>query len=419
MQIRTLAAALGALGMTGAQAAGFALIEQNASGLGNAYAGQAAAAQDASTIFFNPAGMTQIEGRQVVLAGHAIHPSAKFGDAASVAAPLQSLGNEGGDAGGWAGVPNFYYVMDLKPGVKFGLGVNAPFGLRTKYDPSWMGRFQAVKSDLKTVNINPSLAFDLAEHWSLGVGLDAQQVKAELTSMTNYGALLATPNLEGLAVIEGDDWGWGYNLGLLYSSAPDLRVGLNYRGGVKYHLEGTVTFQNRPGALAAALPDGPVTADVKLPGTLSLSLFKTLNQRWDLLADLTWTNWSVFESLIVKRTDGTVINNTTENWTNAWRYSVGANYHSNDRLTWRFGVAFDESPVPDAFRTPRIPDEDRIWVSVGGQYCSRKPSCIDFGYTHIFVDDASINSSEAGKGTLNGTYDNAVDILSVQYTHGF
>lgn len=419
MRIRTLAAALAALGMTGAQAAGFALIEQNASGLGNAYAGQAASAQDASTIFFNPAGMTQVQGRQLVLTGHAIRPSAQFSNGASVAAPIQALGSESGDAGGWAGVPNVYYLMDVRPGMKFGLGINAPFGLSTKYDSDWMGRFQAVKSDMKTVNINPSLAFSLDEHWSLGVGLSAQQIKAELTSMTNYGALLATPNLQGLAVIEGDDWGWSYNLGLLYAPSTDLRVGLNYRAAVDYQLEGTVAFQDRPLALAGALPDGPVTADVKLPGNVSMSLFKALNDRWDVLADLTWTNWGVFERLVVQRTSGAVINNTTENWRNAWRYSVGANYHSSDRLTWRFGVAYDESPVPDAFRTPRIPDEDRIWLSVGGQYCMSKPSCIDFGYTHIFVDDASINSSEAGKGTLNGSYDNAVDILSVQYTHSF
>lgn len=404
------------------QAAGFALVEQNVSGLGNAYAGQAASAQDASTIFFNPAGMTYLSGRQAVVAGHAIRPSAKFADDGTTAAPLQGLGTGSEDAGGWALAPNFYYAMDLRPGVKFGLGVSPPFGLRTKYDSTWVGRFHAVKSDLKSLNINPALAFKLDDRWSVGVGLNVQQVKAILTNAVNYSALAGGAlgaNLEGLAVVEGDDWGWGYNLGALYSPAPDLRVGLHLRSDIKYTLEGDARFQNRPAALAAALPDGAVTAEVKLPGTASLSLFKGLNERWDLLADVTWTHWSVFENLTVKRTSGAVLSSTPENWRNAWRYSVGANYHASDRLTWRFGLALDESPVPDAFRTPRIPDADRLWLSVGAQYCPGKQRCLDLGYTHIFVDDARLANSSVGSGNLNGNYDNAVDILSIQYSHGF
>ena len=436
MKARGLMSLMGSLWLVGtAHGAGFALIEQNASGMGNAYAGAAAVAEDASTIFFNPAGLTLQQGTQAVAALHAIGPSAKFSNGGSVAATMQALGGNGGDAGGWAAVPNLYLAMDLRPGVRFGLGINAPFGLKTEYDPSWTGRFQAVTSDLKTLNVNPTLAFKLNDAWSLGIGLNAQQVKAELSNKANYSAFIAvasgggilTPNLEGLGVVKGDDWSWGGNIGLLYAPSADLRVGANYRSAIKYKLEGTASFSNVPvtvspavnAALAAQFAAGPVTASVKMPDTFSLSLFKALDTRWDLLADATWTNWNVFKTLAVVRSSGAPLSSTAENWKSTWRYSLGANFHPNRNMTWRFGVAYDPTPVPDANRTPRIPDESRTLLALGGQYRYSKHSAVDFGYAHLFVKDATINSTVAGAGTLNGTYDNHVDILSVQYTHSF
>ncbi len=425
------------LSLTGnlAQASGFALIEQNASGLGNAYAGQAAVAADASTIFFNPAGMTRLEGRQMVLAGNAIRPSAEFANQASSNALLQSsLGGEGGDAGAWALVPNFYYAMALRPGVNVGLGVSAPFGLATVYDGDWVGRFHAVKSDMKTLNINPSLAFKASDTVSVGLGLNVQQVKALLTNKVNYSAVFAqatggtmvAPNLEGTAKVEGDDWSWGFNLGVLFSPDEATRLGIHYRSSVDYTLEGDATF-TRPagltatqqGILNAAVPNGNVTAQVQLPDTWSLSLFRQLSPSWDVLADATWTHWSLFQDLTVVRTSGAVLSTTPERWDDSWRYSLGLNFRPGGNITWRAGIAYDETPVSDAFRTPRIPDESRTWLALGAQIRTSKQASVDIGYAHVFVDDASIHQTSASGGTLDGSYDNAVDILSVQYTHTF
>ena len=429
-----MSAALCALPLADADASGFALIEQNASGLGNAYAGQAASAQDASTVFFNPAGLSMIEGRQVAVAANAITPSAKFGNSTSANAMLQtSAGGNSGDAGGTSLAPNFYYAMDVRPGIKFGLGISAPFGLSTEYDDTWIGRFQAVKSDLSTVNVNPSLAFKASDTLSWGFGIDVMYAKAELTSMTNYSALIyqatggttTIPNLSGLGTVKGDDWGFGGNIGLLYQPQPDLRVGVTYRSEVVFKLAGDATFANRPAALAAALPDQSVTADLTLPASASLSLFKVLSPRVDLLADVSWTGWGSFKDLTVKKSNGTTLSSTTENWHDTMRYSLGANFHQNDQLTWRAGVAFDQSPASDANRTPRIPDEDRTWVALGMQYKLAGKGKIDAGYAHLFVKDASVNSGAAvgpgvyPYGLLNGKYANHVDILSVQYTHSF
>ena len=425
-----------ALPLSAAQASGFALVEQNASGLGNAFAGQAASAQDASTVFFNPAGLSRIEGRQVVVLGNAITPSARFSNSTSANAMLQtSTGGNGGDAGGTAFTPNLYYAMDIRPGIKFGLGVGAPFGLSTEYDDTWIGRFQAVKSHLETININPSLAFKMSDALSLGLGLDFMWAKAELTSMTNYSALIyqatsgttALPNLSGLGTVKGDDWGFGGNVGLLYQPLPDLRVGVSYRSEVSFKLSGDATFANRPAMLntPTGLPDQSVTADLKLPASASLSLFKAMSPQVELLADVSWTGWGSFKDLTVKRTDGSTLSSTIENWRNTWRYSLGANFHQNDRLTWRTGVAYDQSPVPDANRTPRIPDQDRTWLALGVQVKLAGKDKIDAGYAHLFVKDAIIGSGiSAGPGVypygqVNGNYANKVDILSVQYTHDF
>src|SRR6267378_2365457 len=195
-------------GVSQAHASAFALIEQSASGLGNSYAGAAAAADDASIIFYNPAGMSLLPGGMQVSAGLAlINLSAKFSDSGSTApAGIGSLGGNGGDAGGLSAVPNVYFAMDLAKDWKLGVGVSVPFGLKTEYDPTWVGRFQAIKSDIKTINVNPSISYKLDDKISLGFGLNYQQIDAELTRAV-------TPLAPGVTVrVEGKDTSWGYNL---------------------------------------------------------------------------------------------------------------------------------------------------------------------------------------------------------------
>jgi len=422
-RIHRLAAGLALAGCANfSHAAGFALIEQNASGLGNAYAGAAAVAQDASTVFFNPAGMGLLPDSQLVVAGNLINPSAEFRNGGSTAAPLQMLGDGGGDAGSLAFVPNFYYVYPINKKLALGMGVNAPFGLKTEYDQTWMGRFQAVTSEVKTINVNPSLSYKLNDSVFLGIGLSAQYVNAKLTNMVNYSALAGGAlgaNLEGLADVEGNDYGWGYNLGALFNLG-NTRIGISYRSEIDYTLEGNVSFANVPAPMAgnALLQTGPVTADVTMPASASLSLFHKLNTSVDLLADITWTGWSTFDALTVRRTSGTVVSSTTENWKDILRYSLGATWHMSDQLSLRGGVAYDEAPVSDLYRTPRIPDGARTWVAVGGQYRLSRQSVVDFGYAHLFVDDVGLSSTGGGT-TLSGNYDSQVDILSAQLTLNF
>ncbi len=416
----------------GAQAAGFALIEQSASGMGNAFAGAAATAEDASTIFFNPAGMTYVEGTQVIGALHLIKPNAEFNDTGSVAANMnipptvfRPLGDEGPNAGGLSFVPNFYYKRDLTDNVKFGLGLNAPFGLKTEYDDKWMGRFQADKSEVKTININPSLAFKVNDQLSLGFGVSAMRAEATLTRAVNFG-----PYGEGSVKVKGDDWGFGYNLGAIYQVTADTRVGLAYRSKVEQHLDGDVKFQHPAGLpppLVAATPSGGVKADVTLPESFSVSAFSRVDDKWDVMGDITWTRWSQFKELAVYRDDGSLLTVTPEHWHNTLRYSLGASYRYSEVLKLRVGFAYDEEAIRNEYRTARIPGNDRKWLSLGASYQATPATKFDVGYSHLFISDAKIDDNQTAvsltapfnNGRLRGDFEGSVDILSLQVTHNF
>lgn len=409
------------------QAAGFALIEQSGSGMGNAYAGASAIAEDASTIFFNPAGMTYIQGTQAVGALHLIKPNAEFNNEGSVAGlgfpfPNRPLGGEGGNAGDLAFLPNMYFKTDLNENVKLGIGVSAPFGLKTEYNKDWLGRFQAVKSDLKTININPAIAFKVNDQLSLGFGLSAMWAQAELTSAVNLA------NKEGFSTVKGDDWGFGFNLGAIYQATADTRIGISYRSKIDQHLEGDVKFKRPAGPLSAAqlagTTNGDVNADATLPETFSVSAFSHLNDTWDLMGDVTWTRWSRFQELAVYRKSGALLSRTEENWDNTLRYSLGVNYHYSDALKLRAGLAYDEEAISDKFRTARIPGNDRKWLALGAGWQATPSTKLDVGYAHLFISDTKIDDNQnalptSRRGRVKGEYEGSVDILSLQLTHNF
>jgi len=413
-----------------AAASAFALLEQS-SGSGNAFAGGAAGAEDATTIFFNPAGMARLRGNQVTVAGSFIRPSAKFSDTGSVGAALQTAGGNGGDAGSLALVPNTYMVMEMEPALHFGLGIFTPFGLKTDYDPTWVGRFQAITSKIQTVNLNPSVSYQANDNVSLGVGLNYQHISGELSSAVNYSAAAAAvgalglvgTNKEGVSSMTGSDSAWGYNLGALFNVTPATRFGISYRSKITYTLNGTVTFSNVPGALATSptVANGDVTLPISMPDMFSISGFHRLNDKWDLMADASRTGWGSLQQLVITRSNGSVLQSTPEYWKNTWRVAVGSSYHYNEQWLARIGVAYDQTPVPDAYRTARIPDNNRTWLTFGGQYKTSSSGKIDFSYVHLFMKDTPIanDQSATGAGNLVGTYSNSVDILSMQYAYSF
>lgn len=426
--IRTLPLLLAGLFSGSASAAGFGLLEQNASGIGNAYAGSAALADDASTIFFNPAGMTRLAGRSFAVGADAVRPSNKFRNNGSIGALGRPAGGDGGDAGDWAGIPFGYLSWQLSPSLFVGLGLSAPFGLKTEYDPGWIGRFQATKSEIVSININPSVAWKVNDMVSLGLGVSYMRFEAELGNKVSLGAAGEID-----AKVQGDDDAWGWNVGALFQISPSTRIGAAYRSSIKQHLEGDVSFGRTGVALVdagiaanPALANVGIRADIELPDSFTLSVVQQLTDRWEMVGDLSWTGWSKIPRLQIYRSSGalsgTLLSQEELQWRDTYRVALGGNYKYNDQWKFRFGIAWDQSPVGDTYRAPRLPDNDRTWLAVGAQYKPNKDAAIDFGYTYIFVKDAPINNNagaQATKGLLRGEYESNVHVLGVQYAQSF
>jgi long-chain fatty acid transport protein len=399
-----------------ALAGGFGVGTQSGSGTGNAFAGGAAAAEDASVAWYNPAAMTVLEApRQAAVAVHALKPSFKFGNTGSSGVFAAPGTGEGGDGGSWAFVPNAFFTTPLGGGWHAGLALNVPFGLKTEYDAGWRGQLTALLSEIKSVNINPSIAYKVSDTISIGAGVSAQYLEAELSSFSGVAAL-------GNATLKADDIGYGFNFGVLVQPMPGTRIGVTYRSSIKYDLEGDARFSG-PGGAAF---NGDIRADLRVPESWSLSVFHTVGP-WELMADITRTGWDRIQQLVVQRTTasaggvaGSTFSTLDFRWKDTWRYGIGANYRVNDALKLRFGAAFDDTPTNDATRTPRLPDQDRRWVAAGVQYKITKAGTLEVGYAHEFIRDANVNVAVPPfPGRLVGRFDNKADIISVQYSHAF
>ena len=394
LTMRTLPALLLVAFSGAASAAAFQLWEQNASGLGTAYAGSAAVADNASTIFFNPAGMSELSGYQVSVGVTGVGPSYEFRDAGSSGATVGS-GN-GGDAGGWHAVPNLYLSGRLTEKLSLGLGISSPFGLATEYDSGWIGQAQAVKSEIRTINYNPSVAYRINDKVSLGVGVNYQQIDAELTNSVS----------NSVSRLKGDDSAWGWNAGALFTLSPAMRVGLSYRSSIKYTLEGTLNGST------------PVKADVELPDTAILSVWQQVSDRWEAMGDLSYTRWSSLKALNLVFSNGSSVQAERFNYSNSWRAAWGAAYKASEQAKIKFGIAYDRTPVNDTDRSARVPDNSRLWLSLGGQWNAGRYGKVDLGYSYLYVRDPNINMTKNAT-TLRGSYDAGAHIVGLQYSVGF
>ena len=396
-------------------AAGYSLLEQGASGLGTAFAGGAAAAEDASSIYANPAGMRYLPDRQLVTTLHAIRVSSRFDDRGSTPAAGRPLGNEGGDAGGYVGVPNLYYSQRVRPELTLGIAINAPYGLKTDYDTPWIGRYQAVKSQIATLNINPAFAYKLNDRLSLGFGVSVMRMDAELSQAINFGAAG-----DGFARLKGDDWGYGYNLGAIWQATANTRIGLAYRSRVRQHIKGDVEFSRPPLVPAALAPDGNIQTLLTIPENASVSLFQQATDRLALMADVTWTGWHRLRDLTVERPSGGVLVYVPEHWHDTMRYAIGASYQVNPSWKLRGGLAYDQEAIKDRFRTASIPGDDRTWLTAGASYRLSERNTIDIAYAHLSVKPTSIDNDQGlVSARLRGAYHNKIDVLSLQYIHNF
>jgi long-chain fatty acid transport protein len=277
----------------------------------------------------------------------------------------------------------------------------------------------------------------------LGFGVNVQRIEATFTNQVNYSAALVSAGapaasvpagLESAARVEGNDTSFGWNAGLLWEIGKDRRAGVHYRSAISYDISGDATFTNpavspalAPYAAAVnsrALFNSAITSKVKLPSIVNLSYFGALDSRWDVMVDAQWTGWSTIKDLTFVRPDGSILSSTPENFKDSWKAAVGANYRFDGRWMFRGGLAYDQSPVETAHRTPRLPDNDRTWLTAGAQFKWDPKTQIDFGAGYIWSRDASINKSGdppnvLANGLLNGSYKGRTSIFSAQVTYSF
>jgi len=416
-------------------ASGFALQNQNGAGTGNAFAGAAASPEDASTIYFNPAGMLSLSGTaNATVAVTSITRKIDFTNNGTAALTLPTTGapttfaagTNGGNAGGTSLVPAGYLAYALGKDLSIGFGVSPTFGNRTEYSSDFAGRFSGYMTDVKIFNFNPSIAYKVSDTVSLGFGANYGTADLEFLQKVPVGIpSSAAPStwLESVANIKGTGNAWGYNAGAMFNLSKETNVGLAYRSKIKYKLDGSMTVTLPSGTVAQNLS---INSELETPDTTSLAVSHKLTPKLELLADYTWTGWSTLKSLdVYNNAGGAKVTSLKYNFRDTYRVGVGGNYQLNETLKLRAGVAYDQSPVSDVTdRTMTLPDSDRTWLSFGGRYNLSKASSVDVGYTHIFFkkeDTQRAVSSSTGSTiqTVKGSFDTAVDIISLQYNQSF
>ncbi|HYQ92490.1 MAG TPA: outer membrane protein transport protein, partial [Candidatus Competibacteraceae bacterium] len=352
------------------------------------------------------------------------------------------------DGGQSAVVPTFFISQRVNEQWSTGLGINLPYGLATDYSKNWVGRYNALESDVKTININPAVSYRFNEQFSIGAGFNAMYGDARLTNALDFGSVAflrsggrfgrpSSRQYDGLSKLTVDGWGYGWNAGLLYEPLPGTRFGVAYRSKVNlegdgdFRIRGNSSFATAPGALRTLAASQKLGANVKLnlPATLMLGAAHELTDRWTIMAGTTWTNWNDFDEIRVNYEHGARPDTVQpENWQNTWRTAIGTSYKLTDEWTLRGGFEFDPTPARTKYRTPRVPDEDRYWFVVGFGYEPTKTFGIDFAYTYLFTPSYNINDTEVNTGnatglpignTVKGKYEADSSILSLQGTWRF
>ena len=370
-------------------------------------------------MFDNPAGMTQLPGLQIQLGSSVIVPSLTFSGTSRNAFGQTNSGFDNRDGGNAALVPHAFITYKIGD-LSIGLGLTSPYGLATTYGPNFIGRYQADKTELKTLNINPSIAYQVLPWLSLGAGFSAQYGRAEFTSALNGPALgfqatgKVLPLSDGYFRLRGDDWAFGWNVGALIQPGPQTNIGIAYRSRVQQEFKGTADFIV-PAPLNASprFRNSGGSAKLVLPDTATISITQGLGPNWTLYGEVTWTNWSQFKNLNAFRDDGTLLSSTPQRYDNSYFAALGASYKVNEDITLRGGTAFDKSPVSNAYRTARVPDQDRFWLAAGISYQILPGTILDVGYAHVFVKDSRIREVSSTGDVLTGNYKNSIDIVSV------
>ncbi len=413
----TLAAAMAS---TQLFASGFAINEQSISGMGTGFAGRSSTADDASTVFGNPAGMARIKREQVTGGAAFLDAHTDISDATS----RPNGGSNDGDMVPFIAVPMGYYVKPIDEHWAFGVGVYAPFGLVTDYENGFAGRYFGSKSEVKIVTVQPTVSYAFNDKVSIGFGPTINRIDGKLESNLS----LVTGPADGEVKIKGDDTALGYNIGVLVQATDSTRVGLTYHSKVKYKLEGDTKVNY---GLLGALGQNPnqkfdASLDITTPESVDFSVTHQLDDQWTLYAGSTWTRWSRLKEITVEnegvpaalaaRGLGTI--SEEQNWHDTWAHAIGASYQLNKQWVLRTGFSVDQAPTNNENRSPRIPTGDRKIFSLGAGWSPTDDLTIDVAYSYLLEESVKVNNSN-GRQTYSAKYENSANGFGVGATYRF
>ena len=409
-----------ALASTQIFAAGFAINEQSISGMGTGFAGRSSSADDASTIYGNPAGMSRIKREQVTGGFAMLDAHTDISQASS----SPNSGTNKGDMVPFIAVPMGYYVKPIDDHWAFGIGVYAPFGLVTDYESNFAGRYFGSKSDVKVVTMQPTVSYAFNDKVSIGFGPTINRIDGTLES--NLSVTQAAP--DGQVKIKGNDTALCYNIGILAQLTDSTRVGLTYHSKVKYKLEGDTKVYY--GLLAAVQQNPNQKYDASLglttPESVDFSVTHQIDDKWTVYAGSTWTRWSRLQEITVNNKDvpaglssqfGTITEE--QNWHDTWAHAIGASYQLNKEWVLRTGLSVDQSPTNNVDRSPRIPTGDRKAISFGAGWSPTDDLTIDLAYSYLREESVQVANSNAQGQTYNAKYQNWASGFGVGATYRF
>ncbi len=407
---------------------GFAINENGtkAVGMGGAFAAQA---DDPSAVYFNPAGIVQLEGTQVYGGLSIIIPSATYTSNGTSA--LSAAGQTTDSVDVTFFIPNFYATHKLNDQVSFGFGEFSNFGLSTEWDENWEGRYitGGVLSQIETISLNPVVAYRPHQRISLSAGPVLQHLAIELKN--KIPNLLQPGGADGDAKFTGDNWDWGYNLGILFWITDDVKFGASYRSKVEHTIsDGKLRFN----------PQGINTftstrfdADFTTPAVMYLGLAYTILEKLTFEFDGQWTEWSSYDKLEADYNpsigQGPFARSgiaKDKKWEDGWAYRFGVNYKLNEQWALRAGLIFDESPVPDEYVDPGLPSGDRVLYAIGSTF-DMNNFTFEFAYNYLDDEGRTFNNevgadpySAIGLGRVTGEFDDVdAHIFSLNLVYRF
>ncbi len=401
-------------------AGGFALNEQSISGMGSGFAGRSSSAEDASTIYGNPAGMARLKREQVSVGAATLFAKSDISRTRSTFG-----GNEDGDMVPTTTVPMGYYVKPIDDHWAFGVGFYVPFGLITDYGSGFAGRYYANKSEVTTLTFQPTISYAFNEKVSIGFGPTINRISGEISGMVPNP--LSPGRNDGKLKSTGDDTALSFNAGVLVQATDRTRLGLTYHSKVSYHLDAkTKVTGGIFSVLGVSGRSYDASLDVDTPESVDFSVTHQFNNDWTLYLGSTWTRWSRFKELTIENSGlptllsgqlGTI--SEEQNWHDTWAHAIGAAYQLNNQWVLRAGFSVDQSPANNTNRGPRIPTGDRKVLSVGAGWTPMENVTIDLAYSYLWEESVEVNDTSASRGAYSARYKNSASGLGTSVSYRF